>query len=134
MENEINIHLGKKIKTLRKRLNKSQNEMAALFNIEQQSYCKLENGKTSFSANIQEEIYEIFGLKPLEFLYSPLEEDDMVTKQDPNENYITNLIFNQFRLNLLELQLRNADLEIEVRKYRTNFIVGDDGPPIHVII
>jgi hypothetical protein len=26
-----------------------------------------------------------------------------------------------------------ADLEIEVRQYRSNFIVGDDGPPIYIM-
>ena len=133
MENEINIHLGKKLRTLRKRNNKSQVEMALLFNVEQQSYWKLENGKTNFSANVQHKIYEVFGLKPLDFLYSPLE-DEKPIKASPNGNYVINLILNQFRRHILELQLRNIDLEIEVRKYRTNFIVGDDGPPVHVII
>lgn len=133
MENEINIHLGNKLRALRKRISKSQDEMALLFNVEQQSYWKLENGKTNFSANVQQKIYEVFGLKPLDFLYSPLGEDKPV-KASLNGNYVINLILNQFRRHILELRLRNIDLEIEVRKYRTNFIVGDDGPPVHVII
>ena len=31
-------------------------------------------------------------------------------------------------------KIHNADLEIEVRQYRGNYIAGEDGPPIYVII
>ena len=60
MRNEINIHLGEKLKFMRKNKNITQEQMAVIFDIEQQNYGRIEKGDTYFSSRILAKIEEVF--------------------------------------------------------------------------
>ncbi len=131
MENYINVYLGKHLKDLREKNNMKQAEAAILFGVTQQNYSKIECGKVNFSDKILTTICNSFNLTPNDFLnYQHINSEVKIAE---NKDIDTALI-EQLQWRIKMMNLRIADLEIEVRQYRKNFIVGDDGPPIFVLI
>ncbi len=61
---------SQKVKELRKHKGLSQNDMAVRLNIEQATYCKIENGATALLADMMVQIAEVLKLNPLEILKS----------------------------------------------------------------
>lgn len=131
MGNYINEYLGKNLKDIREKNKMKQSEAAILFGMTQQNYSKIECGKKVFTNEILSNICSIFHITPNDFLnYRNL---ITVLKDNESEQLSKDLIAQlQWRIKMDNIY--RADLEIEVRKYRKNFIVGDDGPPVHVLI
>lgn len=131
MGNYVNKHLGENLKDLREKNCMKQSEASVLFGMIQQNYSKLECGKKIFSDDILNSICNVFNITPNEFLNYR----SKVTELKENENVRTDKdLIAQLEWRVKMQYLRIADLEIEVRKYRRNFIVGNDGPPVHVLI
>lgn len=132
MGNYINEYLGENLKNLRENSNNiKQSEVAVLFGVTQQYYSKIECGKINFTDEILNNICNVFNITPNDFLNyrNIVSELNIVESQQADKDLIAQL---QWRIQMQNLY--RADLEIEVRKYRKNFIVGDDGPPVHVLI
>lgn len=141
MKSSINEYFAKKLKLLRTKYSKSkdiQKDIAVKFGMKQQNYSKLENGETNFSDKILDKICDEFNITRTEFITSQSQLPQINVPAQANINsiddYTMRILFSKFRKEILELKLLNADLEIEVRRYRRNYIVGEDGPPIYVII
>ncbi len=131
MENYVNVYLGQHLKNLREKNNMKQSEAAIFFGITQQNYSKIERGKVNFSDKILNNICNSFNLTPSDFLnyQQGASEANLAENKDVDKALIDQL---KWRIKMMNLKI--ADLEIEVRQYRRNFIVGDDGPPIFVMI
>jgi transcriptional regulator with XRE-family HTH domain len=131
MENYVNVYLGQHLKDLREKNNMKQTEAAILFGITQQNYSKIECGKVNFSDKILNTICSSFNVTPNDFLnyQHTISVEKIVENKDTDKALIDQL---KWRIKMQNLRI--ADLEIEVRQYRRNFIVGDDGPPIYVMI
>lgn len=131
MENYINEYLGLNLQNLRENNNMKQEEVAVLFGRTQQNYSKIECGKKFFTNEILDNICSVFNIEPNDFLNyrNIVSELKIVESQQADKDLIAQL---QWRIQMQNLY--RADLEIEVRKYRKNFIVGDDGPPVYVLI
>jgi transcriptional regulator with XRE-family HTH domain len=132
MENYINEYLGENLKTLRESNNNmKQSEVAVLFGVTQQYYSKIECGKINFTNEILNNICSVFNITPNDFINcrTKITELKFAESQQADKDLIAQL---QWQIQMQNLY--RADLEIEVRKYRKNFIVGDDGPPVHVLI
>lgn len=132
MENYINVHLGKSLKALRENnVNMKQSEVAVLFGVTQQYYSKIECGKINFTNEILNNICSVFNITPNDFLnYQNL----VSTLKNEESAQADKDLIAQLKWRIKMDSIYRADLEIEVRKYRRNFIVGDDGPPVHVLI
>ena len=130
MENYVNIYLGENLKNLREKNNMKQLETAILFGIAQQNYSKLECGKINFTDKILNNVCSIFNTTPNDFLNyrNIVSELKVVESEKTDKDLIAQL---KWRIKMQSLRI--ADLEIEVRQYRNNFIVGDDGPPIYTM-
>ncbi len=131
MENYVNVQLGQNLKNLREKNNVKQIEAAVLFGVTQQNYSKIECGKVNFSDKILNTICSSFNVTPNDFLNY----QNIISSIKTAENKdIDKALIDQLKWRIKMQNLRIADLEIEVRQYRRNFIVGDDGPPIYVMI
>lgn len=131
MENYINEYLGENLKTLRESNNNmKQSEVAVLFGVTQQYYSKIECGKINFTNEILNNICSVFNIAPNDFINyrNIVSELKIAESQQADKDLIAQL---QWRIKMQNLV--RADLEIEVRQYRSNFIVGDDGPPIYIM-
>lgn len=131
MENYINLYLGENLKTLRENTNNmKQSEVAVLFGVTQQYYSKIECGKINFTDEILNSICSVFNITPNDFINyrNKMTELKFAESQQADKDLIEQL---QWRIKMDNIY--RADLEIEVRQYRSNFIVGDDGPPIYIM-
>lgn len=131
MENYVNVQLGQNLKNLREKNNVKQIEAAVLFGVTQQNYSKIECGKVNFSDKILNTICSSFNITPNDFLNYQNVISSIKTAENKD---IDKALIDQLKWRIKMQNLRIADLEIEVRQYRRNFIVGDDGPPIYVMI
>lgn len=130
MENYINEYLGKNLQDLRENNNMKQSEAAVLFGRTQQNYSKLECGNKFFTNEILNNICSVFNITPNDFLNY----QNVVSKLKIAENGQADKdLIAQLKWRIKMQNLVRADLEIEVRQYRSNFIVGDDGPPIYIM-
>jgi transcriptional regulator with XRE-family HTH domain len=131
MENYINEYLGKNLQNLRENNNMKQEEVAVLFGTTQQNYSKIECGKKFFTNEILNNICSVFNTTPNDFLnyQNIVSKLEYAESKQADKDLIAQL---QWRVKMDSIY--RADLEIEVRQYRSNFIVGDDGPPIYVMI
>lgn len=131
MENYVNDYLGQNLKNLREKNNVKQIEAAVLFGVTQQNYSKIECGKVNFLDKILNTICSSFNVTPNDFLNY----QNIISSIKTAENKDIDIaLIDQLKWRIKMQNLRIADLEIEVRQYRRNFIVGDDGPPIYVMI
>jgi DNA-binding XRE family transcriptional regulator len=136
MESWINTHLGNKLKALREKSDKKQIEMAFTFNMKQQSYCKIEKGKTNFSDKIVNKICDVFYITPLEFLTISLPKTDAFVKPSINniDDFTTRILFASFRKQIAEQKLRIAELEIAARRQKVDKVITENIKPIYVMI
>ncbi len=131
MNDYLNEYLGQNLQDLRENNNMKQLEVAILFGTTQQYYSKIECGKINFSDKILNNICSVFNITPNDFFnYRNIMSKLKIEESNQADKDLIAML--KWRIKMLSLQ--RADLEIEVRKYRRNFIVGNDGPPIHVII
>lgn len=135
MNSWINIFLGKKLKGLRERNNKKQTEMAYIFEMKQQSYSKIERGKTNFSDKILNKICEEFNTTKVEFLTVPISTTAVSKLKDNNiDDFTTAILFANYRKQMAEQKLRIAELELQLRRQKTGKIIAEDIKPIYVLI
>lgn len=67
MNEDIVVSHAKKLRYLRKKVDKTQVEVATSLGLSQQAYSKLEQGETAFSDETIEKIAEFFEITPAEF-------------------------------------------------------------------
>ncbi len=138
MKNFINSYLGQKLKVLRENSNRKQKDLALILSTTQQSYSKIENGKTNFSDALITKICDTFQITPIEFISSQNILSKNITLISSNKNHIedlsTRILFASFKKQLIEKELRIVELELEVRKHKRYKIDTNDFNPIYVII
>lgn len=67
METSINIFYAKKLRYLRRKYEKKQQDVAEILNLSQQAYSKLETGKIKFTNATIDRISKFFNITPIEF-------------------------------------------------------------------
>lgn len=77
LKNDCEMLVANRLKSLRKKLNASQNLMAKHLNMPQSNYSMYENGKLPISINTLSRICETFNIDMKEFLAS----DNNITKE-----------------------------------------------------
>lgn len=138
MKSFINSYLGQKLKVLRESSNRKQKDLALLLNITQQSYSKIENGKTNFSDLLITKICDAFKIPPMEFITNQNMLSKNISLVSSNKNHMedlsTRILFASFKKQLIEKELRIIELELEVKKYKRHKIDTNDFKPIYVMI
>lgn len=85
MNEEIIVSHAKKLRFLRKKSDKTQQDLANHLGLSQQAYSKLENGETSFSDETIDKLANFFGITPAEF-ESPSESVIVGSNNSNNSN------------------------------------------------
>jgi transcriptional regulator with XRE-family HTH domain len=138
MKSFINSYLGQKLKVLRESSNRKQKDLAQILSTTQQSYSKIENGKTNFSDALITKICDTFQITPIEFISSQNMLSKNITLVSSNKNHMedlsTRILFASFKKQLIEKELRIVELELEVRKHKRYKIDPNDFKPIYVMI
>ena len=138
MKSFINSFLGQKLKVLRESSNRKQKDLALILNTTQQSYSKIENGKTNFSDALISKICDTFKITPIEFISSQKILSQHVSLASSNKNHMedlsTRILFASFKKQLIEKELRIIELELEVRKHKRYKIDTNDFKHIYVMI
>ena len=138
MKSFINSYLGQKLKVLRESSNRKQKDLALILNTTQQSYSKIENGKTNFSDALITKICDTFQITPIEFISSQNMLSKNITLVSSNKNHMedlsTRILFASLKKQLIEKELRIVELELEVRKHKRYKIDTNDFKPIYVMI
>ncbi len=138
MKSFINSYLGQKLKVLRESSNRKQKDLALILSTTQQSYSKIENGKTNFSDALITKICDIFQITPIEFISNPNMLSKNITLVSSNKNHMedlsTRILFASFKKQLIEKELRIVELELEVKKHKRYKIDTNDFKPIYVMI
>jgi DNA-binding XRE family transcriptional regulator len=138
MKSFINSYLGQKLKVLRESSNGKQKDLALILNITQQSYSKIENGKTNFSDILITKICDTFKISPMEFITNQNMLSKNLSLVSSNQNHMEDLsnriLFASFKKQLIEKELRIVELELEVRKHKRYKVDTNDFKPIYVMI
>lgn len=103
---------SKRLKRLRLSHLLCQKEMAIKFNISQQSYAKLEAGKTLFTQNKIENICRIFNIQFNEFIMFNCNESLVIKSIEPS---ILQTLKMHYEKLLLQQEMRINELEIKLR-------------------
>jgi transcriptional regulator with XRE-family HTH domain len=106
----------KKLKRLRLNHLLGQKEMAVKFNISQQSYAKLEAGKTLFTQKKIEKICRIFNIEVQDFAMTSWSER---LCQNPIEPSIVQVLKMHYEKLLLQQEKRIKELEISLQGNKT---------------
>jgi transcriptional regulator with XRE-family HTH domain len=138
MESFVNKYFAGKLKSLRLKSDDIQDVLAAKFDMKQQVYCRLEQGKTNFSDNILDKICDEFNISRAEFVtsQSQLPQTNSVLKSNEKmlDDFSTKVIFAIFKKELIEKDLQIVDLQIALRKQKRYMEVTEDVEPIYVMI
>lgn len=139
MEHFANAIYSKKLKFLRQQLELNQETMAANLNMSQQSYCKLEKGKTNFTYQRIQEICRVSKIQEKDFVLL-----EVFAFQKSLPVNMLSLIIDDSRIEalnkhyeilLMESELCNIKLEQRLRNYKPyQKTSGKDNPLVYVII
>lgn len=137
MTSLVNEGYGKKLKYLRVKENKTQDEIASKIGMKQQNYSKLEKGELHFSDKIIYKICEVFQFKkPDDFLEMRLPSASPLITSNDNlyKNLSDQILFAILNIEIAKRDLRIVDLEIDLRKYKKDVILTEKINPIYVMI
>jgi transcriptional regulator with XRE-family HTH domain len=95
MNEEIIVSHAKKLRFLRKKSDKTQQDLANHLGLSQQAYSKLENGETSFSDETIDKLANFFGITPAEFESSS---ESVIVGSNNSNNSNTSAGYNIYNL------------------------------------
>ncbi len=127
-----NIDYGKKLTRLRTAIFAKQIDISSKFNMSQQAYSNLENGKTHFSINIINKLCPIFNITFQEFM-TMNDQASQIAINHPDNDTLKILELHHQKITL-EKDIRIVQLELELKKHKRHPIISQEPAPIYVMI